>query len=516
MLGVLLAVALVGGAGSVALAARLLRVSVVVAFVSAVITLLASLLMQREAGLAIREVTLAGSDASRMLAVTWSAGLLLLGLIALATSDDDGDDLAAVATSIGAGLLALAAAVVAVTVGDPGIAFVVLGAGGVAAVVAPAVADWRGTRADEMPLREVGAALGACLGAALVAVVIVSWSQSSAGPLGSGGVAGGGSGVGLVLDPAAVRAAIGLAILAMAGAVILRSGAIPGHLWAARLVGEARPVTIPTILGWGAAAFTLLAVAWSRTVLASTALALDDLDRWIVIVAALASVLLGGLAALLHDDVEHIVGYSIVQDAGVALFAFAAVRTDVAAPLAAWVLGCAAVKAGFAGWITVARWTFGAHLVSELRGWARRAPVLGVAYAVALLATVGVPGMAIFDARIALVGGALPGWLGTVVVAVAMLSSLTALGRVLVRGLQGASSTVLAAPATRLGVLITRRVTRGTWSSGGWSGALRRWPSAGASLARGNQGVTVAAVTVLLAVVGFAVALLGAGKGLST
>jgi NADH:ubiquinone oxidoreductase subunit 2 (subunit N) len=515
MLTVLLAVALAGGAGSIALAVRRPRASVFVALAASAISLVPSFAAPAASSLTIREASLTGSDASRMLAITWSVGLLLLGLIAVGTSDEDGNDLAAIGTTLGAGLLALVAGLVALTVGDLGIGFAALGAGAGAAVVVPGLAERLVSRTAELPLREMAGALAACVGAALAALVVVSWRESSDGPLASTATPAAGAAV-IGLDPAAMQAATGLAVLAMAAVVILRSGAIPGHLWAARLVGVARPSATPALLGWSTAAFTLIAVGWANTALAAASLTLDDLDRWIVIAAALTSVLLGGLAALLHDDLEHILGYSIVQDAGVALFAFAVVRTDVAAPLAAWLIASAVLKAGFAGWITVTRWTFGAHRVGDLRGWARRAPVLAAAYTVALLGSVGLPGMAIFDARAALIGGAVPGGLGSIVVGAAVLTSLAALGRVLVVGLQRSSGAVLAAPATRLGVLVTRGVARRSWSSEGRFGAIRRWPRAGTSTVRGNRGLSVAAVTVLLAVFGFAVAVAGAGRGLAT
>ena len=97
-------------------------------------------------------------------------------------------------------------------------------------------------------------------------------------------------------------------------------------------------------------------------------MALDDAGRILVIVVALASIALGGLAAILHDDLEHVLGYSIVQDAGVVLLAFATLQPDGSPAARDWLVASAALTSALAGWIAISRWTFGAHRVSELRG----------------------------------------------------------------------------------------------------------------------------------------------------
>jgi NADH:ubiquinone oxidoreductase subunit 2 (subunit N) len=513
ILGVLLVVALAGGLTASVLVVRWPPASALVALVGSGVALLAAVAAPATASVAIGETSLALSEAGRILAISWSAGLLLLGLIGVGTADEDGDGVAAVGGTIGAGLVALGGGLVAISVGDLGLAFAALGTGTVAALVLPAFAAWLGGHADDAPLHELGAGLLPCLGATLAGMALVAWSGSAGGPPVAAAGPGG-------LEPVAAHAATGLGVVAMASAMVLRAGAIPGHLWAARLVGMARPIAIPTILGWGGGVFTLLAVGWSEAALAAGGaaggVALDDLDRWLILAVALASILLGSVAALLHDDIEHVLGYSIVLDAGVALLALAAVRPDVAGPVATWVIASAGLKAALAGWIGVTRWAFGAHRVTELRGWARRAPVLAAAYAVVLVGSVGLPGMASFDARVALASGALPGWPGTLLVAIATLGSLAALGRVLAAGFQQPSGTVAAAPVTRLGVLVSHGPARGSWSSGSWLGTgLRRAPGDVTTLARENRGMGVAIVAVLLAVVGFTIALVGAGRGLA-
>jgi multicomponent Na+:H+ antiporter subunit A len=325
--------------------------------------------------------------------------------------------------------------------------------------------------------------------------VVDGWSQSPAGPV---------AGSALCADQiSALRGPVGSAIVAMAAIVLLRTGAIPAHLWAARFVGAVNPLAVPAALGWGAAIFILVAAAWAEGVLAAGPFVLGDLERIVVILFALASVLLGGLAAILHDDLEHVLGYSIVQDAGVALLAFGGLEPVVAGPLTTWLIASAALKSGLAAWISVTRWAYGTHRLSELGGWARRAPLIAIAFAILLVGSVGIPGMAIFDARRALISAALPGWPGTVVL-LAALSPLVALGRLLAVGFGRPSLDVAGAPEERVGQLVP--------SLGGWTrGGPRWWLKASAAVVRANEGLGAGLATALLGVVGLTIAVLGAG-----
>jgi len=520
-LAVLIIAALAGGLVALGLAGRLPGIAAAVGLGTGVAALVLSISLKAEDSLLVGTSALASSEAVRLLAIAWSGGLVLLGLLggsvagrpaatepggtrsaaAAIRADREGRGTegrawrwSASAATTGPALVTLAAALVALSVDDPTVAFAALATGGLVAILVPALGSRLFGR-DEAPVAMAAGSVLATVGAGLGALVVVAWSQSGVGPLGSGTEAG-------IQDPA-LEAAVGLAVIAMAGAVILRSGAIPAHLWAARLVGAVPTPAVPSILGWGAAAFTLVAIAWSQGALAAGAFGLDDLDRWVVIVVALASVILGGLAAMLHDDLEHVLGYSIVQDAGVALFAFAALRGEVAGALATWLIATAALKTALAGWIATTRWAFGAHRVSELHGWARRAPLLGLAYLCIILGSIGLPGMGVFDARVGLIGGALPGWLGTLV-AIAALSPIVALGRVFVAGLQAPSPDVAAAMPARLGQFAA---DLGTWSRGG----PRWWLRTGATTLRANEGFGVALASVLLAVLGLAVAIVGVG-----
>jgi hydrogenase-4 component F len=235
-------------------------------------------------------------------------------------------------------------------------------------------------------------------------------------------------------DLAAQPVVFGLAYLAMALAVTLRFGAIPLHAWAARLTDTVAETTLPLVTAIAPAAFAVVALAW---VDASIAPLLVDLGaaRTVVLIIAVASILLASLAAWIQDDVEHIVGYSIIGDAGVVLLAVAAVDPETWTPARTWILALIVARAAFAAWAAALRIEAHTGRVDDLRGWALRTPILGVALVVVVLASIGLPGLAAFDARAELVGLALDGPAATVV----LLGTLTPLAyylRLLVVGVE--------------------------------------------------------------------------------
>jgi hypothetical protein len=478
-------VALLGGAAALGLALRWPRLGLVVAILAAAATAGLALSSGADDVLAIGRTGVQATATARVLALGWSAGLILLGLLGLI------DDAPAAGTLAGgSGLMALAGAIVALTVDDVTVAFAALAAGSAVAVAAPILGGWAIGRDDAPPIGPAERSLAAVVGAGLVAIAVAAWSQSPSGPLGDGGLGG--------VSDASLRTTIGLAVVAMAAATVLRAGAIPLHLWAARLVGIASPLALPAVLAWGAAAFTIVAVGWGGTALGGPP---DDLDRTVIVVTALASIVFGGLASMLHDDLEHVLGYLLVQAAGVALLAMASLRPEATDAVAAWVIASAALATALAGWIAAMRWTFGRHRVEALHGWGRRSPVLAFAFLVILVGSVGIPGTALFEARSQLAAEALPGPLATLAVVVA-LSPLLALGRVLAAGLGRTGPDVAAAPDERVGRTLG---SIASWSRGGAGGWLR----VSAAVVRANQGLAVAVVAALLAVLGVVLSIAG-------
>ncbi len=491
-LGLVIAVALAAGLGATLLGPRRPWAAGWLGLAGAGTCFLLALALGGGDALRVGAMMLATSSGLRLVTLGWSATSLLLGIVARATGGTG--------STTGPSLIAMGASILAMASAEPGAAFGALAAGGVAAVLAPTFAGWLADRDEPPPAGLAARAVGATAGAGLAGVLIAAWGSSPVGPFGGGAVAG--------VDDPAFRIAVGLALLAMVGTVVVRSGAIPAHLWVARFIGAVSPLAVPASLAWGSAAFTLVALGWSTSTASASGAAMDDAGRILVVLVALASILLGGLAAILHDDLEHVLGYTIIQGAGVALLAFAALGPDATQAARDWLVATAAMTSALAGWIAVSRWAFGAHRVSELHGWARRSPALAAPATIIVVGWVGLPGMAIFDARAALAGGALPGVLGTALALVA-LSPLVAIGRILVAGIGRPGPEVAATPRDRLGVLVT---PSGGWSRGGLSRSGLAWGARTAGVAaRANAALIASLATALLAVLGLAFAIVGTG-----
>jgi formate hydrogenlyase subunit 3/multisubunit Na+/H+ antiporter MnhD subunit len=181
----------------------------------------------------------------------------------------------------------------------------------------------------------------------------------------------------------------------------MRFGAIPFHLWAARVADAAPEIALPVLMAWGPATLAIVAIAWVDGSIAPVLPVAGQLpvERAAVIIVGVASLTLGAVAAWVQDDLEHVVGYSIVQDAGVVILALAALDPSVWAPSRTWLLSLLVARTAFAAWTMAVHARFGTRRVPELAGWARRSPVLSAALLAIAVASVGWPGLAAFEAR---------------------------------------------------------------------------------------------------------------------
>src|SRR5919108_177764 len=103
----------------------------------------------------------------------------------------------------------------------------------------------------------------------------------------------------------------------------------------------------------GGAFLALVALAWADASIAPLALDLTSV-RFTVLAVAIASIFLASVAALIQDDIEHIVGYAIVGDAGVVLLAVAALDPAAWAPARIWILAFVVARSAFAAWAPAA------------------------------------------------------------------------------------------------------------------------------------------------------------------
>jgi NADH:ubiquinone oxidoreductase subunit 2 (subunit N) len=239
----------------------------------------------------------------------------------------------------------------------------------------------------------------------------------------------------------------GLAYLGFAAAVAIRFGAIPFHFWAARLADAAPEVTLPMLMAWGPAAFAVVALAWTDQSVAPLLLPLT-LERGLVVAVGVASIVLGSLAAWIQDDLEHVVAYTIVADAGVAILGLAALDPAAWEPARSWILVFVTVRSAFAAFVVGLHGAFGTRRIDQLRGWALRTPVLGVALAIVAVAGIGWPGFMAWDARADLIGLTLDGPLGWIVL-VGAIAPVAIYARLLVIGLGKPSDVVSSGQSER-------------------------------------------------------------------
>src|SRR5438094_258246 len=282
----------------------------------------------------------------------------------------------------GASLAAFGAAGLALAIPDPMTAIAATVAAGLVGVLVSLVVPITSRRVG------VGAReLRAIAVAGVLALIAMAWM---ARPLGA-----------LSAEPAVV----GLAYLAMAIAVAFRFGAIPFHVWAARVADSAPEIGLPLLMAWSPAVFAVVGLAWvdgSIAPLTPVPLALP-LERALIVSIAAISLLLGAFAAWIQEDIEHMVAYSIVQDAAFVLLAFGPLDPATWQPVRTWILVFVLAKTAFAAWVLAIRARFGTRRLGELRGWARSSPTLTAALVMVAVATVGLPGLVSFDVRMALV-----------------------------------------------------------------------------------------------------------------
>jgi hypothetical protein len=225
----------------------------------------------------------------------------------------------------------------------------------------------------------------------------------------------------------------GLAYLAVALAVAIRFGAIPFHLWVARLTDAVPDAGLPIATVLAAAPFAIAGLAWVDASIAPLPVDLGT-ELAVVLVIAIATIVLAAMAALIQDDLEHVVGYSIVGDAGVALLALVALDPETWGAARTWILALVVTRSAFAAWAAGLRIGFGTRRIVELRGWVAGSPVLAVAFGLIVIASLGFPGLAAFEARSTLVNAAVDGPLATIVL-LGSLAPVAYYGRLLSIGL---------------------------------------------------------------------------------
>ena len=335
-----------------------------------------------------------------LLGVGLAGGLLVLGVSRLATWE---------APAPAALLVAVAGLAVALGVGGavPGLL-----AAGATSVLAAAVA----LAHPATPLRVRALALearGATV-AMTVGVLAVSLAPEAIG--------------GLAVQPQVA----GLAAVAAGLALGQRFGAIPFHARVARLSDAAPASALPTLFALIPAGWAVVLLGWAPDTLGPVAPVIGW-DGTLLVIVGLATLVLGTLAALIQDDLLRVVAYTVVLDAGVVLLGFSSLDPTGREAIRAWLVPFVANRDALVGWVIAFRAAFGTARLSEVRGWLRRAPALGVGLAAIAVATVGWPGALVWEARLAALQAATDGP-ALLVATVAALGTAVAVARILGKG----------------------------------------------------------------------------------
>lgn len=388
------------------------RVAVSIGLVGLTAAFVAALAMDPSVRLEVGGSVLASSEYLRLFLTLGTFTGIVLGVVGLsAGSRRDGP-----AVTLGT----LGTAGLALALPDPRIAVLAATAGGMLGVL--------------LTIALVGARVGAGVGirdlrgvavAGAMAIAATAWIGRDLGEL--------------VAQPVV----FGLAYLAFALAVAIRFGAIPFHIVAARLTDAVPEVGLPILIAWGPASLAIVSLAWVDSSIAPLPVNLGA-ERAIVVAIAVVSIVLATFAAWIQDDLEHIVRYSIVGDAGVVMLAFAALEPAAWTPGRMWILAFVVTRSAFAAWAAVVRGTFWTGRLADLHGWAIRSPILALSLVTIIVASLGLPGFASFQARSELVDLALDGPLQGFVL-VATLAPILYYGRLLAIGIRPLDGT--SAPA---------------------------------------------------------------------
>jgi NADH:ubiquinone oxidoreductase subunit 2 (subunit N) len=477
------------GAGAASLLTRRNeRLSVAIGILGLVGALIAAAAISDDETIAIGGGELVGSAYLRLFAWLGSLVALVLAVLGLATSSHR--------HTPGVLLAGVGAAGLALALPDARIAVIAATAGGLVGILVtlalPATA--RDVVVAARELRALAIAGG-------LAILATAW-------------------IGRPLEELAGEPAVfGLAYLGFAVAVAIRFGAIPFHFWVARLADAAPEVALPMLMAWSPAAFAVVALAWADQSVAPLLLPLT-LERALIVVVGVASVVLGSLAAWIQDDLEHVVGYTIIADAGIAIIGLAALDPAVWEPARTWILAFVVARSAFAAWAVAVRSAFGTRRIDDLRGWALRAPILAVAFVAIVVASIGLPGLAVWEARVGLIDVTIGGPIAVLVTIgalgpLAIYARLAAVGigkpgEAVARGLSERPTWPNAASSSRPGIGRTD-TGRGTGRAGqAMSGGVDILSTVPAGL-RANRALIAAVLVVVLAGISLAVSVGGFG-----
>ncbi len=388
------------------------KTAAAIGLVATAVCLLAAIVMPVDASLTVGQTILQVDAYARLFLVAGSLTLLVSQVVGLAHGWQRELPLA----TLGAlGLIG-----VALTVGTPAAAMLIVAAAGTFVVIASL------ERAISMPAVRA-AASGFRLAAIAGFMGLVAMAMTGDDPI--------------FVAPDVLAGAT----LMMAAAVAIRVGAIPLHAPVARLIERARTAALPLLAAWVPAAFAVVALGWTSTIVAIGATTPVVL---VVVAFGVLTIALASTVVLIDDDLVRWLGYGVIADGGFVLLALAGNSVSTISAGLAWLVCFALARSIVACVLLGFQGAFDARRTRELEGWLRRTPVLGAALLGALVIGFGIPGTIPWQVRLELAEGALGQQLGVALVAVGLLP-LVPIARLAWNGIRPIGDVVAAGKSER-------------------------------------------------------------------
>lgn len=237
-----------------------------------------------------------------------------------------------------------------------------------------------------------------------------------------------------------IQAPSTLLLVALAMIVLalgFKAAAAPFHLWAPD-VYQGAPASATALIASASklASFVLFArLLWAGTGPAAGRLnTLDTLPGWLPLVAllALASLLLGNIAALAQSNLRRLLAYSAIAHAGALLLGVMAAGNTGPAPLYYYAATYGLATLGAFGVIAALERATpsGCQNLADLAGLHRRSPLLALCLAVFVLSLAGIPPLAGFFGKFVVFAAALKlgglstllGWLTVLAIALSAVA----------------------------------------------------------------------------------------------
>jgi NADH-quinone oxidoreductase subunit N len=227
------------------------------------------------------------------------------------------------------------------------------------------------------------------------------------------------AGTSLVDEPLVVAA-----VVLIGAGLAFKASAAPFHMWAPD-VYEGAPTTVTAFM-----ATATKAAAFAAFLRIFTGLMPDMQVDWKVLIAtvAVASIVVGNLAALVQQNLKRMLAYSSVAQAGYLLIGVAVGTIQGAEALIYYLIAYATMTmAAFAVVIIREREVEDGETLASFTGYGRARPVLGAVMTVAMLSLAGFPPLAGFVGKFMIFGSAVESdmvWLAVV----GALGSIVSLG----------------------------------------------------------------------------------------